>query len=291
MGWHVNTGAGPKGPFGDAQIVAAIRSGELPRGDIQICAEGAETWIALKDYPPFAAAFPVIAIASQRPKPASNSQRRRWLALGALGAVGFGVVFAIRSPNSAPVPVAAAADPIPPQAPAAPTEPTVAELLTNARSLSQAVQIVRPLMKDTDQGEVSVGAAALATWWAPRANLWGELAKMPDSKRAEILKDPTAYRGQKLCVTGTVPQISRDRSVASPVYIGSVVTGGMGVVRFVAVQSTAGVTEGATARFCGIVAGIEEYQNVSGGTTIAVQAVGLFDLPANGGQGLQAEEY
>lgn len=167
-----------------------------------------------------------------------------------------------------------------PEAPApAPAPPTPLERMAKAATLREAVGITRPLMADVRGEDISQGAALLAVWWARRPALWSELTAMPDSKRAEIMKDPDAYRGQRICMTGTVSQIFRDKSssTSAPVYMGVLYHNG-GFARFIAVQSTQGVVENTPARFCGIAIGLQSYDNVNKGTTHAIQAVGLFDI-------------
>lgn len=180
-----------------------------------------------------------------------------------------------------------------PTAAPAPMPPTLAERLARATTLSEAIAMTKPLMGDVQGEDVNQGAALLAMWWTHRTGLWSELVAMPDTKRAEVMKDPEPWRGRRICMTGSVTQIFRDKSTSSsaPVYMGVLYHNG-GFVRFLAVQSTEGIVEQTPARFCGVTIGLQSYPNVSGGTTHAIQVVGLFDIPANGGKGLpQYEEW
>jgi hypothetical protein len=218
--------------------------------------------------------------------------------------IAFGVIVAVAVPvtifvvagflnrKTTPPPLPAATVTAAPEAPK-PQAPTLSEKLAGAANLSEAVALTKPHFGDVQGEEVNNGAALLAMWWAHRSTLWNELVAMPDTRRAEIMKDPDPYRGQRICMTGSVTQIFRDKSTppSAPVYMGVLYHNG-GFVRFLAVQSTQGIVEGTPARFCGIAVGLQSYPNVSGGTTHAIQVVGLFDIPANGGKGLpQYDEW
>lgn len=165
-------------------------------------------------------------------------------------------------------------DPEPPQV------RTPAQRAAVATSLNDAIRILRPLMSDTDNGQVSQGAAALAVW--SQQNLhWRDLQAMPDSARADVMKDPEAFRGRQLCASGTIVQIHADHSVSPPVFEGGLMTASSDMVRFLAVRSTSGLVENSAARLCGIITGLQSYPNTLGGTTHAVYVVGMFDIPEN----------
>lgn len=176
---------------------------------------------------------------------------------------------------AAPLPAKPAAPAEPPK----PPEPTFAERLAAQSSLSGAVAMLRPLMTDT-VNETSAGAAGLALW-ASKNLTWADLQSVPETKRSMVMKDPEAERGKRLCSTGTINEIQVDRSGGAPVYIGGMMTPGYDSVRFMAVGSTGALVENSGARLCGIVAGRFSYSNAGGGTTHAVQVVGMFDLPEN----------
>jgi len=95
------------------------------------------------------------------------------------------------------------------------------------------------------------------------------------------MKDSGPERGKRLCTSGTVVQIKADASGGEKVFEGLLMTNSMDAVRFVAVGSTDDILENSVARFCGVAIGRHSFPNVSGGQTLAVLAVGMFDLPQN----------
>src|SRR5690606_14150052 len=113
---------------------------------------------------------------------------------------------------------------------------------------------------------------------------WADLEAMTDTEYKEVAKDPAAFRGEKLCNRGSIVQISTDRTLGAPIYVG-LMSGGwaMNLTYFVAVGSSAGVVEGATVRYCGIVAVMHTYDSAHGGFRHAINSVGLFDIPENHG--------
>lgn len=169
--------------------------------------------------------------------------------------------------------------PVLPRVPQAPPPPTLAEKALAAKSLRETLAYSVPLMQDVDGEKLSDGALLFAAW-ASGHEFWQDLLRMPDTKRAEILKDSDSQRGRRICVSGTVTQIFRDKSLPFRAFLGVLLAGPTGFVRFVAVNSTEGVLENQWARFCGITPGVQSYPNVSSGTTHAVQIVGSFDLSA-----------
>lgn len=158
-------------------------------------------------------------------------------------------------------------------------EPTLAEKLAAETRVSSAVALLQPMMTDT-VNEMSPGAAALALWSAKNLT-WADLQTVPETKRSMVMKDPEAERGKRLCSTGTINEIQVDRTGGSPVYVGGMLTPGYDSVRFMAVGSTGALVENSGARLCGVVSGRFSYSNAAGGTTHAVQVVGMFDLPEN----------
>lgn len=131
------------------------------------------------------------------------------------------------------------------------------------------------------QNEAPNGAAALLGIWM-NANLkWSELLALPDTKRAEAMKDPEPYRGSRICAAGSVIEIHTDRSVSPPLFHGGLMTSSLDMVRFIAGRSTTNITEGGTGRFCGIIIRTQSYLNASEGTTHPLFVVGAFDTPAN----------
>ncbi|HEY3494746.1 MAG TPA: hypothetical protein VGK73_08680 [Polyangiaceae bacterium] len=159
-------------------------------------------------------------------------------------------------------------------------EVAIGDRMGRAASLSEAINILRPHMGDA-MGEAPHPSAAVLAMWMNHRRFWPSLQRMSDSSRAEAMKDSAAHRGLRICTTGSVVEIYADRSVDPPVYLGGMMTQSYDMVRFIAVKSTNGITEGAPGRLCGIIVGTQTYPNAAGGTSHALFVVGSFDLPEN----------
>lgn len=147
-------------------------------------------------------------------------------------------------------------------------------------TLQQAIDLAKPDMEDIQGGGVSKGAAVLA-YWAIDGLKWNELLEIPKGKYGLVMKDSASQLGYRLCVSGQVIEIERDRSVERPIYTGGMFDDGGRIYRFVAVGSTGEIVANTRAGFCGIVTGQQHYPNSAGGMAHAVQLVGIFDLPEN----------
>lgn len=294
MQWYVMHEGKTAGPVDGEEIVRLGRQGQLlPSMHVR---DDSGAWMPITQSP-FASVVSVpVAAAPNPPKTGGLRASAKRIAIAVavvIGAVvGLFVIVALANRKATPPPLPAVTVAAPPQAPK-PQAPSLSEKLAAAENLREAVALTKPLFADVQGEDVNPGAALLAMWWAHRSTLWNELIAMPDTRRAEVMKDPEPYRGQRICMTGSVTQIFRDKSTpaSAPVYMGVLYHNG-GFVRFLAARSTAAVVEDTPARFCGIVVGLQSYPNVSGGTTHAIQVVGLFDIPANGGKGLpQYDEW
>ncbi len=292
MKWYVMHEGKTAGPVDGEEIFKLGKQGQLfPSMHVRDEAGG---WMPILQSP-FASVVSMAApVVQPQAVPGGIAGSAKRIVIGVVGSIvvlvgGLTLIGALSKPKMPPVPVAQPA----PEPEPAPHVPTPLERLASATSLRQAIPIAKPLMGDTQNGDVSQGAVVLALWWAHHPNLWAELLSMPDTKRAEIMKDPDPYRGQRICITGSVIEIARDKSTpaSAPVFEGGI-SHNSGYVRFLAVGSTTGIVESTPARFCGIAIGLQTYPNRMNSTTTAVYVVGEFDIPANGGQGLpQYDEW
>lgn len=147
-------------------------------------------------------------------------------------------------------------------------------------SLQQAIDLAKPNMADIQGLDVSKGTAMLAFW--STINLkWNELQDIPKGKYGLTMKDSESQRGKRLCVSGEIIEIERDKSVAQPIFSGGIYDEGGRIYRFIAVGSTGEIVANSNAVFCGIVTGQQHYPNSMGGMSHAVTLVGMFDLPEN----------
>jgi len=147
-------------------------------------------------------------------------------------------------------------------------------------NLRQAIASTRLDMKDTQDANVSVGAAKLAIWGAENMR-WAELQELPQGKYGMVMKDPDTQRGSRLCTSGQVIEIAKDGSVPQKIYVGGMFGTEGNLYRFIAVGSTGEIVANSRAKFCGIVTGQQHYPNSVGGEAHAVHLVGMFDLPEN----------
>lgn len=148
-------------------------------------------------------------------------------------------------------------------------------------NLREAIASTRLDMGDIQGADVSKGAAILALWGASDMK-WNELQEVPSGKYGLVMKDPDSQRGQKLCTSAKVIEITLDRTLPDK----KIFTGGMydddgRVYRFIALGSTGEIMAHSYARFCGVITGQQHYPNSAGGMAHAVHLVGMFDLPEN----------
>lgn len=158
-------------------------------------------------------------------------------------------------------------------------EPSLADRLAATDSFAAAVELAKPMMDDTTD-EISPGALALALWGTRRMRLADVvLAKNADeTKPALIHKDSDRERGKRLCVRGHIVQITKDDL---GIFIGLLMMNDGDVVHYLACGDTGDLVERSRARFCGVAIGRYTYANAGGGTTHAIEMVGMFDLPSN----------
>jgi hypothetical protein len=195
----------------------------------------------------------------------------------ALVGVGTWVAVTLQTSPSVAV-ISAVPTPTPPPIPT--REPTLAERL-DAMNYAEAFAVARTEMADTVNTE-SPGTAVFAIWAADHL-AWSDIAVTTDeTSNALAKKDSDVARGKRLCTSGTVQQITVDKSVAPKhLAVGQMDNGNGGFYHFAAVRSTGALVEESWARFCGVVTGLYSFSNLAGGTTISVAIVGMFDLPEN----------
>lgn len=189
----------------------------------------------------------------------------------------------VASSGSSPVTTEAsptAAETVTPPTPAgyhavSPRAPTPADLATT-------VADVKGSMSDVNDGKISPGASILVSRLMERIPYWTEMMALPATTEKLVLKDASSERGKRVCVSGTIAEISiTDLGSGSRIGEGGIITDGGTVVRFAAIGSTGSIVHDSYARFCGIAIGRYSFTNTQHTTTHAVYVVGLFDLPEN----------
>jgi hypothetical protein len=145
-------------------------------------------------------------------------------------------------------------------------------------TLAEALVAIKPKMSDTE-GDISEGTVLLASWGSDRM-LWADVApKMDETSVPLVKKDPDEERGKRMCFAGFIVQIEKAGKAYSGLLMGPPPL--RQIIAFYAVRSTGDLVEHKDARLCGFVIGKYDYKNSGGGSSHAIQMVGMFDLPEN----------
>lgn len=162
------------------------------------------------------------------------------------------------------------------------SKPSLHDQMMATSSLSRALSLARKVMTD-ERGKLSKGAALLAFWAARNGLKVGQVRALPESGYKSVMKDSDEERGRYICTRGKLIEIRAEKTAYGKLYEGGMFMGWgySKVARFIAVGSTRGINQGSRARFCGVVIGRYSYSNSGGGTTHAVQLVGVFDIAEN----------
>lgn len=165
-----------------------------------------------------------------------------------------------------------------------PEPPSLAEQIEAKSSAADAFRFARPHMTDTYDA-TSKGAFLFAQWAAAHLR-WGDVhVERDETSPARVRKDADAERGKRMCYSGRIVQIARTDLVAGRrVFMGLLLARRMQIFHFLAAGSTGDLVENSRARFCGFVTGTYDYSNSGGGSSHAVELVGMFKLPENVGR-------
>lgn len=152
--------------------------------------------------------------------------------------------------------------------------------LLAAPTLADALRLTLPITEDSRE-EQSKGTIALAVW-ASKHMKWADVGVAKnETSVAKIMKDSDEARGKRMCVSGDIIQIAKERGI-DRMYAG-LLGGyyGQGIISYIAAGDTGDLVANSAAKFCGVVTGRYTYANSGGGTSHAVSMVGMFDLPEN----------
>jgi hypothetical protein len=166
--------------------------------------------------------------------------------------------------------------------PAPPPEPTFADRMGEAGTFAEALALALPEMED-GRDETSLGALGLAFWASTRLRFDDVAVARDETSPKLILKDPDRERGKRMCVRGRIVQIAKQDLGRTAVFEGLLMMSSGQIVHYIAAGDTGTLVEGDRGRLCGVTSGRYSYSNAGGGTTHAVQLVGMFDLPSNRG--------
>jgi hypothetical protein len=161
----------------------------------------------------------------------------------------------------------------------APVGDTVARL-TKVTGMGQAVALCKPYMKDTVDAP-SEGSLALGIWAAKHMKWANVSVARNETFFALAMKDSEEARGKRMCVSGTVAQITVERTEFGKFNTGLLVSPERDIYSFINVGSSGELVSNSPARMCGVITGRYQYANAVGGTSFALSIVGMFDLPQN----------
>jgi hypothetical protein len=196
------------------------------------------------------------------------------------------IVFAAtRSPDAIrPTTTATSATASLPAAPAPAPEPVPTQSpidrLMKLDTIDGAIFVTRPMMGDSvnkdDEG------ALLLTHWSLKHLWWADVGVPVDETTFALTKkDPDEARGKRLCATGSLVQIEVEKTDDGKISEGLLMSWSGNLFHFLGVGSSGDLVQQSTARFCGVVVGLYDYDNSGGGVGHAVEVVGMFDLPQN----------
>lgn len=153
--------------------------------------------------------------------------------------------------------------------------------LDKAVSLAEALAIAKPMMVNSPLDEHNAGTQALSHWASTKLT-WQDvgLSKNETSIRL-VRKDLEEEAAKRMCVSGFLVQISKTTIDGHKFFRGLLSTWNGDLISFWAFGSTGQLVIHSNARFCGIVTGLYDYSNSGGGTSHAIELVGMFDLPKN----------
>ncbi len=161
-----------------------------------------------------------------------------------------------------------------------PREPSLADKMSEATTLSEAVSLLKPHMENS-RDKYSKAANALMKWALSHDVKFEDITALEETSYKEVMKDPFVERGKRLCARTRIIQIHAHHTGDKTWYTGVVQRGYSRVYRFMAFGSTGDLVQDKRAKFCGVVIGRHSYKNSGGGTTHGVELVGMFDLKEN----------
>lgn len=205
----------------------------------------------------------------------------RWLLMVPVALAGWGcskVAGADPSDSSSAPPTVTA--PVIPEPPPVREESPI-DVIARLDTFTEALAMAKPRMGDSTGGRSDPGAV-LFSGWAMAKMKWADVAVTKDETTVALVrKDSDEERGKRLCTSGSIIQISTEKTSRGKAYEGLLHTDGGNLIDFIMVGSSGALVEHSYTRLCGVVTGTYDYPNSGGGTGHAVTIVGMFDLPQN----------
>jgi hypothetical protein len=153
--------------------------------------------------------------------------------------------------------------------------------LSDEQTLADAMRFVSPSFGQTKNGEHSAAAIAITAWSIGHLR-WTDVGVTTDETSFALArKNIDDARGKKLCVSGSIIEITESKLDQGRMSEGLIQSWAGNLFSFLGVGSSGAIVQGSTARFCGVVVDAFDYANSGGGTGHAIDVVGMFDIPEN----------
>ena len=124
-----------------------------------------------------------------------------------------------------------------------PAQPTLADRLAEAATLSDALAITLPEMKDTTD-DTSLGALGLSMWSASHLHFADVAVRHNETSAKLILKDSDRERGKRMCARGGIVQIEKTEVGGVTIFDGLMMKYDGTVISFLAAGDTGELVRG-----------------------------------------------
>lgn len=177
-------------------------------------------------------------------------------------------------PDAAPAVTVQVASAVPP--------PSPVDQVRKRATLPAAMKFVKPYEGDQKMSGHSTATALVVAWSVDRMQ-WADVAVTTDETGFALArKDVETERGKRLCVSGSIVEISTEKlEGGAKIYEGLLSSYAGNLYSFFAVGSSGALVATSDARFCGVLVDLFDYENSAGGVGHAVDLVGMFDLAQN----------
>lgn len=149
--------------------------------------------------------------------------------------------------------------------------------IIRSHSPDEAINGCSILFSDERFEHENLGRACFL-WWA-RTNLTFEHVnvKKNETTYGLIMKNSAPQIGKRLCAVGSIIQIEESGNTGNTVSYG-LISSGTNLIHFTNAGSSGNLVEGKIARMCGYTIGQYHYNNSGGGSSHAIDLVGMWDL-------------
>lgn len=156
--------------------------------------------------------------------------------------------------------------------------------LEEAKTLPELIKLISSFDGFVDdKPNLSSKATYLITYWSSFHMKWNDVfVSNNETSFKKSRKDIGEERFKKMCVDGNLIQIEVIKpDDKSKWFVGLMMDKYHNIYHFNAVKGSGDLVEGSFATYCGLVTGLYDYSNSGGGTSHAIDMVGMFDLMEN----------